>query len=284
MAGTHRTGHSEGSRALPDARLRRFVSSYEGYRLSGFEAGTHIGMPGPLLTVIVAIDSTLDISDSPRQGACSFETLASGISAAPVTIVHDGSQHGIQLSLTPAGARALFRLPTAALGDWMVDLSEVLPDTRELTDRIAAEPSWEGRFEILDDILCRSLIEPELDPTLTAAWRQLVLSGGSVRVDQVARDIGWSRRHLINRFSAEFGVTPKESDRIARFHRSHQMLRRPAAPLLADVAAQCGYYDQAHMAREWRELAGSSPTQWRRGEQFAFVQDGGEVTEKTLQS
>mgnify|MGYP002032874496 CR=1 FL=1 len=284
MGSTRTEGRSEGRRALPATRLRGFVSAYEGYRLSGFEPGTHIGMPSPVLTVIVAIDSTVEISDSPRQGACSFRTLASGISSEPVTVAHDGTQHGIQLSLTPAGARALFGLPTAALGAWMVELDEVLPDCREMTERIADETSWEGRFEILDDILGRSVTEPELDPTLTEAWHRLVLSGGSPRVDEVAREVGWSRRHLINRFTAEFGVTPKESARIARFHRSHQLLRRPEIGSLADVAVLCGYYDQSHMAREWRELAGSSPTQWRRDEQFAFVQDHETSTANTLMS
>ncbi|MGB7234759.1 MAG: DUF6597 domain-containing transcriptional factor, partial [Rhodococcus sp. (in: high G+C Gram-positive bacteria)] len=139
MADKVQLGHSDGARRLPTARLRPYVTSYDGYRLSGFEPGIHVGLPSPNLTVILTIDSQLDIADSPRQGACAFESLASGISAEPVTIAHDGSQHGIQLSFTPAGARALFGIPTSALGDWMVDLGEVLPDARELTDRISAE-------------------------------------------------------------------------------------------------------------------------------------------------
>lgn len=273
MADKVQLGHSDGARRLPTARLRPYVTSYDGYRLSGFEPGIHVGLPSPNLTVILTVDSQLDIADSPRQGACAFESLASGISAEPVTIAHDGSQHGIQLSFTPAGARALFGIPTSALGDWMVDLGEVLPDARELTDRISAEDSWSGRFDIVDDILCRSLGERELDPTLAEVWRLLVHTGGTARVGDVASQIGWSRRHLVNRFTAEFGVGPKDSARIARFDRSHQVLRRLDIPPLADVAAQCGYYDQAHMAREWRDLAGLSPSRWRRNEQFPFVQD-----------
>lgn len=268
-------GLSEGARAAPAAQLRPYVAAYEGYRLSGFDAGTHIGMPSPNLTVILTIGAKLEISNSPRQGACAFESLASGISAEPVIINHDGNQHGIQLSFTPVGARALFGIPAAALGEWMVDLSEVLPGAQELSERVAAEIDWNRRFDIVDEILSRALGDhpPEIDPTLTEAWRQLVDSGGSVRVGDVAQTLGWSRRHLINRFTAEFGVTPKSSARIARFHRSHQLLRAALIPLLSDVAASCGYYDQAHMAREWRSLAGMSASHWRRDEKFSFVQD-----------
>ena len=42
---------------------------------------------------------------------------------------------------------------------------------------------------------------------------------------------------------------------------------------LATIAADCGYADQAHMAREWRALAGASPTQWLADERLPFVQD-----------
>ncbi|MGA9873963.1 MAG: AraC family transcriptional regulator [Rhodococcus sp. (in: high G+C Gram-positive bacteria)] len=273
----------EGARRLPAASLRSYVTSYAGYRLSGFEAGTHVGMPGPDLTVVVAIDSQVEFADSVHQGACAFGALASGISAEPVTIAHDGSQHGIQLSLTPEGARAVFGVPTAALGDWMVELSDVLPDAAELVDRVSEDVGWQRRFDIVDEILSRSSRERSVDPTLTEAWRRLVRSADMPRVDEVARDIGWSRRYLITRFTGEFGVSPKAAARIARFHRSHRMLRRPVAPRLADVAAACGYYDQAHMAREWREMAGASPTQWRKNEKFAFVQDDEVASDDTLQ-
>lgn len=270
------TGHagvSEGSRRAPTAQLRPFVAAYDGYRLSGFEPGEHVGMPSPYLTVVLSIGDKLEISHSPRQGACAFELLASGISAEPVTIAHDGNQHGIQLSFTPAGARALFGIPTSELGDWMVDLPEVLDGAQELLERVETACTWDERFDVVDEILSRALTDQQIDPTLTEAWRRLVGGGGSARVGEVATDVGWSRRHLINRFTAEFGVTPKDSARIARFHRSHRLLRRPLIGRLSDVAAQCGYYDQAHMARDWRDLAGVSPSQWRRDEKFAFVQD-----------
>ncbi|SNS87781.1 helix-turn-helix domain-containing protein [Rhodococcoides kyotonense] len=266
-------GVSDGARRAPSARLRPFLASYDGYRLSGFEPGRHIGMPSPYLTVILAIGEKLEIAESPRQGACAFESLASGISAEPVTIAHDGNQHGIQLSLTPAGARALFGIPTAALGSWMVDLDDVLPDAQELMERIATAASWDSRFDVVDEILCRSVTERPIESTLVEAWHQLVESGGSARVGEVASNIGWSRRHLINRFTAEFGVAPKDAAKISRFHHSHRLMRRPESPRLSFVAAECGYYDQAHMARDWRDLAGVSPSQWRRDEKFTFVQD-----------
>lgn len=262
-------------RAAPAAPLRPLLGPYEGYRLSGFDSGVHLGTPAPELTVVIALDAPVAISTTshPQQPAGAWDTLASGLSTRAVTIEHDGNQHGIQLALTPAGSRALLGMPAAALGAWIVDLGDVLgSDAGELADRIAAEPRWPARFAILDEILLRRCLDAAVDERLARAWR-LLTGPGAPRVHDVARDIGWSRRHLITRFTAEFGIGPKDAMRVARFDRSKRLqLRRPGLTL-ADVAASCGFYDQAHLAREWRSLAGVPPSRWRAAELFPLVQD-----------
>ncbi|WP_067688106.1 AraC family transcriptional regulator [Nocardia jejuensis] len=269
-------GVSEGASGIPDPRLRAYVRGYEGYLLRDFAPGTHVGMPGTGLTVIVTIDEPLDvpISSHPEQAPASWDTLASGLTVRPTLIAHNGFQHGIQLDMTPLGCRALFGVPTAALGSWIVDLSDVFgPGARELWERLSITGGWPERFGILDEILLRRIAPVHWDAELARAWELLSGPDPAVRVAAVADEIGWSRRHLGNRFTAEFGVTPKDLVRIARFERSHRMLRRPVPPPLAEVAISTGYYDQAHMAREWRELAGMPPSVWREREVFPFVQD-----------
>ena len=92
------------------------------------------------------------------------------------------------------------------------------------------------------------------------------------RVEQVAEDVGFSRRRLSDVVRAECGLTPKTYQRVARFERARRLLgRRP----LAEVSARCGYADQAHLTREWTSLAGCTPTAWLR-EEFPFVQDRGQ--------
>ncbi|GAB4588560.1 helix-turn-helix domain-containing protein [Nocardia sp. IFM 10818] len=269
------TGVSEGASGLPDPRLRAYVLGYEGYLLRGFEPGIHVGMPARALTVIITIDEPIQVpvSSHPEQAGGTWSMLASGLTVRPAVIAHNGYQHGIQLDLTPLGCRALFGVPTAALGSWIVELGEVLGPAGELRERLAAVASWPRRFAILDEILLRRIHPVPWDPELSHAWTLLSGPDPTVRVAAVAEEIGWSRRHLANRFSAEFGVTPKDAVRIARFERSHRLLRRPDPPSLAEIAALTGYYDQAHMAREWRELAGMPPSVWREREVFPFVQD-----------
>lgn len=267
---------SEGASGIPDPRLRAYVLGYEGYLLHGFEPGTHVGMPASVLTVIITIGESIEVpvSSHPDQAGGRWDMLASGLTVNPATIAHNGFQHGVQLGLTPLGCRALFGIPAAALGSWIVDLADVLgPRAKELRERLESAPTWPQRFAVIDEILLRQVDPVHWDPELTHAWRLLSGPDPAVRVGAVAEEIGWSRRHLGQRFQAEFGITPKDAARIARFERSHRMLRNPVVPVLAEVAAVAGYYDQAHMAREWRELAGMPPSVWFEREEFPFVQD-----------
>ena len=119
----------------------------------------------------------------------------------------------------------------------------------------------------------RHLIAPEV----THAWRTLLATGGAMSVADLAQETGWSARHLDNRFRAEIGLTPKAAARVIRFDRARRMLMRRVSqggpPALADLAAAGGYYDQAHLAREFRGLAGCPPSSWL-AEEFRNVQGG----------
>ncbi|MEV5650366.1 helix-turn-helix domain-containing protein [Nocardia sp. NPDC052254] len=276
------SGVSAGARRLPAPSLRPFLGPYAGYLLHGFDPGVHVGMPGTAITVIVTIDEPIDVpvSSHPDQAGGRWDALAGGLTLRPTLIAHNGYQHGVQLAVTPLGARALFGIPAGALGEWIVDLADLLgPEADRVRERIAATSDWRARFTVLDEVFCAraAAVDPrrlELDANLQQAWRLLTDPAGAPAVGRVAHDIGWSRRYLAGRFTAEFGITPIQAARLSRFEVSHRMLRRPGHSVAA-VAAATGYYDQAHMAREWRELAGVPPSVWRAREVFPFVQDAG---------
>ena len=206
--------------------------------------------------------------------AFGFEEVAAFAGETPGEIVHDGVQHGVQLELTPLGARSLLGLPAAALGPAVVDLGEFLgPDARELVERMTAVPAWADRFAVLDEVLPRRPHHSATPmPAVARAWDRIVASGGADRIGDVADEVGYSRRHLADRFIREYGLTPKDVARVVRFERSKLLLQRRDRPTLAAVAAIAGYYDQAHLAREWRDLAGCPPSAWLAAEELPSVQ------------
>ena len=260
----------------PVPPLRPFVDRYLGYRQEGFDPGVHRGLPSRHLTFIVSLGDRIDIAGMPdaAQRPGRFQAFVGGLHAAPATIRHDGTQVGVSIDLTPLGARALLGMPAGELAWSVVDLEDVLGHPgRELVERLASAPSWEARFAVLDAVLARRLHEPTgPPPEAVRAWDRLVASGGNVDVRSLAREVGWSRRHLSERLRVEVGLPPKVLARVVRFERARRLLQRPSHPGLADVAAVCGFYDQAHLNREWRELAGCSPTTWL-AEELPSVQD-----------
>jgi AraC-like DNA-binding protein len=178
-----------------------------------------------------------------------------------------GGQHGVQLDLTPLGAYTLLGVPMARLTNAAVELRDLLgPDAVELVERLAATPSWAARFGLLDAFLLRRQeIGPAPDPEVARAWRLLRGSDGAVGVARLAADVGWSRRHLTHRFTEQAGLPPKVMGRVLRFQRAVELLSRGGLGL-ADTAAACGYYDQAHLHREFRALSGCTPSQLLGGQ------------------
>lgn len=220
--------------------------------------------------MIITLDDPLIIAahPDPRTPPGRYDTLVGGLHTAPALITHDGRQSGVQLYLSPLGARALLGLPAGELASTDVDAAAVWgPFARELRERLLTAGGWRQRFGVLDDLLMRRVdagVRPP--PEVVQAWRQLIMSAGAVNVSALAREVGWSNRYLSQRFGVEIGLSPKAAARVLRFDRARRLLQRQTGTdgelTLATVAATCGYYDQAHLARDFGQFAGCSPSRW----------------------
>ncbi len=256
--------------------LDRFVTLAVGYRYAGGTPGVHVGLPSGALTLVVPFDEPLWLSGAGLAGPTPFEGVLAGLATGPTLIHHDGSQHGLQLGLTPSGARAVFGMPPGELAESSVELEDVVGlVARSLREELQGYATWPERFAAVDRVvrglMSRHESRRDGSPEVGQAWRLIRRGGGRTPVAGVASDVGWSTRHLEQRFRGEFGITPKAAVRITRFERSVDAARDPHRRL-ADVAAECGYADQAHLAREWRDLAGLPPSRWRVEDDLAFVQ------------
>jgi AraC-like DNA-binding protein len=183
-------------------------------------------------------------------------------------------QRGIQLAVNPLAARAIFGMPAGELAGAVFELDEVVGreggELRErLTGGVAAPRALDQVSRWIDFRLAAANQQPAA-PELRRAWRLIVGSGGRMRVAEVAREIGWSRRHLTARLRAEVGLGAKDLARVSRFQRSRSMMVESTRPL-ADIAADCGYTDQSHLSNEWREFAGCTPGQWIAAEAPALA-------------
>lgn len=237
--------------------MRRHVAFYAGYRQSCGSPGQHRGLPSPYLTLIVTLDEPLLLADH-RDGAPvrRYDALVGGLHTTPAHVVHPGRQAGIKLGLTPLGARALLGVPAGELAGLDAHVSDVLGSSVvTVREQVLAANSWEQRFAVLDGWLCRRLDQDAvLAPEVARAWWLLTAAPSTLTVAEIADAVGWSARHLRARMRAETGLTPKTAARVARFDRTRRVLQRrvtaggPAS--FAELAADCGYADQAHLVRQ----------------------------------
>jgi AraC-like DNA-binding protein len=191
-----------------------------------------------------------------------YGSFAAGLFAGPVTIDSFGASNCIQINFTPLGARRFFRMPMTELTDRMAGLDDVLgAEGMALRDELGNAPDWQRRFDIAEAFAMRRLAgAKEPSPEIGWAYETIAASGGRAKVASIAERIGWSRKHLARRFADEVGLGPKSVSRIVRLNRAISAARNGGG--WAGIAADCGYADQAHMVREFRELAGTSPVGW----------------------
>jgi AraC-like DNA-binding protein len=265
-----------GGRRVRLARhLAPYVESCVDFDMAGRPPGRHRGLPDGTLALVVSCGTPLVVR---RAGHPDLGTAASvaGLRSGPVDIVHNGTEHGVQIELTPRGARALLGMPAAALAQGVWYLDEVVGRRAgELADRLAAAPGPEQRARVVDTVLCGWVDDDAGFPVaVDAFWRRLVATAGSASVTSIADEIGLGRRHLGQLVRAELGLTPKTAARILRFGQARRCLRSGRASSLAETAVTCGYFDQAHLTNDWKKLAGCTPGEWM-SEELPFLQDQG---------
>ncbi len=98
------------------------------------------------------------------------------------------------------------------------------------------------------------------DTKLSKLADEIVKSKGRIPARSVAENFGVHERRLRRWFTDHVGVTPQTLSRILRFRRAFDLIKAMHHPNLANVAIQCGYYDQSHMIRDFNKFAGQSPT------------------------
>ncbi|WP_308465026.1 helix-turn-helix domain-containing protein [Rathayibacter soli] len=165
----------------------------------------------------------------------------------------------LQVRLSPTLAYAVLGEAVDDLAADTVGLDRIWGiEAERLCNRVYEQPDWDDRFAIVESALAyRCLSERRVDAEVTRAWHHLSARHGRIRVEQLADDVGWSRKRLWSRFRSQIGITPKRAAQLVRFDRAAHLLA--SGQSAATVAAECGYTDQSHLNRDTTTLAGLTP-------------------------
>jgi AraC-like DNA-binding protein len=164
--------------------------------------------------------------------------------------------------LRPGAAELLFGTPAGALAGRHTPLVDLWGrSAAEARERLLEATHPESQLDLLEALLAARL--PAVRGLHPAVAHALARFHATDAVGDVVDETGYSHRRFITLFREAVGLPPKLYCRVLRFHDALRLLASQPPPPLADVALAAGYSDQPHLNRDFRELAGVSPGEYR---------------------
>lgn len=180
----------------------------------------------------------------------------------PMLIAPSGQAQLLGIRFHPGGTVPFLRNPMHEVTNQVVEL-ESLDDgndiKRDLVAGVVDVPSLPQKIAAAETWLIKRLCDCESDSGFVDLAANILRLGGRITLDQLAADAGMSGRHLERRFLRDVGIRPKLFCRILRFQQVFRALEQDSTGW-AGVAVDCGYYDQAHLIRDFQQFARQTPT------------------------
>ncbi|MEO7359043.1 MAG: helix-turn-helix domain-containing protein, partial [Gemmatimonadaceae bacterium] len=174
----------------------------------------------------------------------------------------------IGIQLHAAGASLLSRAPASEVINATISLDDALGKHAHcLAERCYDAPSVRARFDLVSEFIVQR-IATHAYADRAISWASAVLrnSNGQSAIGSLQQATSYSKSRFVTLFREQTGMTPKQYARILRFRNSLQLLQQGGR--LSDAALMAGYYDQAHMYRDFAEFAQMTPSTWVQAERF----------------
>ena len=170
--------------------------------------------------------------------------------------------HTFAVRFRPAGAALLTDGGVDALTNRQERIENVLGAAGgELNERLLLAADDTARQRLVEAFLLARLNHLEEDLRVGAVIEAILRDAAGANVARLADAVGLSPRQLERRFASRVGISPKAFARTIRFQSLFRMLGDEAGQRFADLALAAGYFDQAHLSRDFRELSGQAPRQ-----------------------
>ena len=170
----------------------------------------------------------------------------------------------IGVHFKPSGASSFFGLPLSELQNSVVDL-EIFWNgaARNLRDQLLEAPNPTAKFRILEDaLLARWRCSAFRHRAVLHALDSFARDPQGITIGKVTAEIGLSARRFIEVFREQVGMTPKIFCRLRRFQHALEEIQHSREVRWADIATECGYYDQAHFINDFKEFCGVTPSDY----------------------
>lgn len=217
----------------------------------------------------------IDLSDAPKQRwhdehGERFDQhkrgWVSGMRTSRIVIGVGSGEPMLVLRLRPGVLAAMIGMPASELNDTVVDLDLLLGALfATVRDRLGESLEQRGPQAMLDeaeDILAPMFPVSTVERRVGIALHALHRRGGIGTVGVLSDELGCSQKHLNDLFQRHCGLGPKRYASLVRFQSLLRRLEHESAPDWTQLALEHGFYDQSHMANQFKEMTGHTPTRY----------------------
>jgi methylphosphotriester-DNA--protein-cysteine methyltransferase len=250
-------------RQSPDPRLGAVVDEYE-TRTMDLRAGSlRIPLPARpqvILDFYLTTPHLIEIQKSGEREPAPWAVVVGPQTFRRVDLLLSGRVEVFTVHFRPTGLHRLLRTSMDCLTNVAVAAEHLFPrrEVDELHQRLHVAPSLAHRAAIMDAALLARL-EPAPHDIFAAAAERLRATHGAAPLRDLAVESGLSPRQFRRAFKARVGVSPKLYSRILRLNAAIDEKRARPATSWTQIAHQFGWFDQAHLDKDFVDLAGASP-------------------------
>ncbi len=234
-------------------------------------------LPDGLVVVIVNLGQPQHLHDSHDLSRFTVfkDAWISGLHDEAIVTGAGLGSHLVGAHLEPLGAHRLTGMPMHELARSVIDLDAIFGDEfHRLRDRLLTLPTPAARIAAFEHHLAERVERgPNPRGEVAHALVRIRATRGAVSIRTLARETGFSAKHLLELFRQQVGLGPKVYARVVRFHHVAQALRASPRANLGRLAHEAGFSDQSHFVREFSAFSGAPPSEIA----VRFVPDGGGV-------
>lgn len=183
-----------------------------------------------------------------------------GQTTKPVNNYSTGAAYTFGVYFQPWAIPVIFGFGANELTNTQVDFSLI---NASLCNRIIEAGSFSQRVQLISEFIYRKINNNSCQhhPVHEVA-KQILISGGAKNLHDLYSDSYITSRTLVRNFKKHVGITPKHFSKIVRFQSAKNLIQQRDASSFADMAINCGYADQSHFIREFKELSGFTPVRF----------------------
>lgn len=221
------------------------------------------------------VEIIIDLHDAPQYiydnvtlkevQAC-HHVWASGVRTEPISIGSGKAAEMIVIYFKKGRAHPFFPVPMSEISDCVLD-ADLLWGKRfgYLREKILETKELSRKFVVIEEFLLRqfqSKLDP--DPVVEYAVDRIIATPDQISLGKLNDSIGYSQKHFISLFKSQVGITPKAYLRIMRFQKAINEIEEIQKVEWTAIAQDCGFYDQAHLIKDFRAFSGLTPEQYVR--------------------